>query len=146
MHFTALGYSRSSGQTSDHWLNVARLEWEPEFLKYVRDAFAPVSVILDDWSETYEAGAQKDFTVIVLNDLQKNWSGKLHLRLLKNRTVVGSQIKKVKVGALGRSTVTLRVELPSGYGDYQAEARLDATPTGRVSSWRDFKIIPANAH
>jgi hypothetical protein len=36
MHFTALGYSRPGGQTSDHWLNVAKLQWEPEFLKYVR--------------------------------------------------------------------------------------------------------------
>ena len=32
MHFTTLGYSRPDGQTSDHWLDVGRLTWEPEFL------------------------------------------------------------------------------------------------------------------
>ncbi len=44
MHFTTLGYSRPDGQTCDHWKQggVARLEWEPEFYRYVRDAFAPV--------------------------------------------------------------------------------------------------------
>ena len=42
LHFCALGYSRPDGQTSDHWLDVEKLTWEPEFYNYVRDAFAPV--------------------------------------------------------------------------------------------------------
>ncbi len=39
MHFCALGYSRSGekprpegGATSDHWADVEKLAWEPEFL------------------------------------------------------------------------------------------------------------------
>ena len=31
MHFTTLGYSRPDGQTSDHWIDVAKLEFEPSF-------------------------------------------------------------------------------------------------------------------
>ena len=33
MHFTTLGYSRPGGQTSDHWLDVARLKWELRVLQ-----------------------------------------------------------------------------------------------------------------
>ena len=53
MHFTTLGYSRPDGQTCDHWTKggVARLQWEPEFYRYVRDAFAPVSLMVDYWND-----------------------------------------------------------------------------------------------
>ena len=53
MHFTTLGYSRPDGQTSDHWLDggVERLEWEPEFYRYVRDAFAPVGLAVNFWPD-----------------------------------------------------------------------------------------------
>jgi len=49
MHFVALGYSRPDGQTSDHWREgkVASLEWEPEFRRLVRDAFAPVGLMIN---------------------------------------------------------------------------------------------------
>ena len=47
MHFTTLGYSRPDGQTSDHWRDVARLEWEPEFHRAAHDAFAPVGLMVD---------------------------------------------------------------------------------------------------
>ena len=41
VHFTMLGYSRHDGQTCDHWKlgGVEKLEWEPEFHRYVREAF-----------------------------------------------------------------------------------------------------------
>lgn len=49
LHFTMLGYSRPDGQTSDHWLpdGLPKLEWEPEFRRHVRDAFAPVGLAVD---------------------------------------------------------------------------------------------------
>ena len=49
MHFTTLGYCRPDGQTCDHWKKggVASLQWEPEFYRYVRDAFAPVGLMVD---------------------------------------------------------------------------------------------------
>lgn len=40
MHFCSLGYSRADGQTSDHWTVWTKLSWEPEFHRYLRDAFA----------------------------------------------------------------------------------------------------------
>ena len=53
MHFTTLGYSRPDGQTCDHWKQggVEKLEWEPEFYRYVRDAFAPVGLAVNFWKD-----------------------------------------------------------------------------------------------
>ncbi|HEX41339.1 MAG TPA: hypothetical protein ENN81_04675, partial [Phycisphaerales bacterium] len=49
LHFCGLGYSRPGfeerplgGATSDHFIDLEKLEFEPMFEQYVRDAFAPV--------------------------------------------------------------------------------------------------------
>jgi len=142
MHFTTLGYSRSNGQTSDHWLNVAKLEWEPEFLKYVRDAFSPVSVMIDDWSETYEAGKPHEFTLVLLNDESHDWNGKLRLRLLSGDRTVVEQKLKGNIPAFGRTTLKATIPLPANCGACQLEAALTMSG-GDVHSLRDFSLVPA---
>ena len=57
LHFCGLGYSRPDGQTSDHWADVEKLAWDPDFYGYVRDAFAPVGLMIDAWAEEYPPGA-----------------------------------------------------------------------------------------
>ena len=141
MHFTALGYSRSSGQTSDHWMDVAKLQWEPEFFKYVRDAFAPVAVIIDDWAEKWEAAKSKDFSIVLLNDLGADWKGKLRFRLLKAGVVIHEQKLKVSVPGFGRAEQKLTVPIPAVAGHCQVEAILEGTPSGEVRSVRDFDVV-----
>ncbi|HTL18226.1 MAG TPA: glycoside hydrolase family 2 TIM barrel-domain containing protein [Patescibacteria group bacterium] len=139
LHFTALGYSRSSGQTSDHWLNLARLEWEPEFAKYVRDAFAPVGLMIDDWAESYEAGKPHGFSVVVINDENHDWKGTIRLRLLNNGRAVQEFKQKGAVQAFGRTVIQFSVLIPLLPGSYQVEAVLDG-PGGPVRSLRDFTV------
>jgi hypothetical protein len=143
MHFTSLGYSRPSGQTSDHWLDVAKLQWEPEFLKYVRDAFAPVGVMIDDWAEQYEAGKLHEFSLVVINDLNKDWHGKLSFRLLRAGKVLQQQKLKAAIPALGRTVMKVNVTMPTEDGQCQVEAVLEGTPAGNVTSTRDFEVIHA---
>ena len=141
MHFTALGYSRESGQTSDHWLDVAKLQWEPEFFKYVRDSFAPIGLCIDDWAEKYEGGKPHTFSVGLINDLARDWTGKLRFRLLRgNRTIQEQKIKAV-VSALGSSTLKVSVVMPADWGSYQVDAVLSETTTGEVHSLRDFIVV-----
>ncbi len=81
MHFTALGYSRPDGQTSDHWSDVKTLEWNSDFYKYVRDAFAPVGVMLDLWAEELPGGTTQDFPVMVTNDSNEPWHDAVGLKV-----------------------------------------------------------------
>ena len=142
MHFTSLGYSRPSGQTSDHWLDIARLEWEPEFFRYVRDAFAPIGVMIDAWAEKYEAGKPQEFSLVVINDLNKDWKGKVSLRLMKDSKPVQRQKLTATVPALGRTVLTANITMPTECGSYQIEAVLEGTPVGDVISIRDFAVAP----
>ena len=83
VHFTMLGYSRPDGQTCDHWKpgGVEKLEWEPEFYRYVRDAFAPVGLAVNFWKDKVIPQTRARIPVILSNDLDQAWSGPITLKL-----------------------------------------------------------------
>ena len=143
MHFTVLGYSRPDGQTSDHWADVKSLTWETEFQRYVRDAFAPVGLMIDTWAETYMPGKVLDFPVVIVNDLDDPWSGEAVFRLLRGGKRVWEQKRHVTVEGLGSLREVFSATVPEAPGDYQAEAVLCATPAGDVRSLRDFSVLSA---
>ncbi len=89
MHFTTLGYSRPDG-TSDHWTKggVAKLEWEPEFHQYVRDAFAPVGMMIDFWKNRAFSGNSAHVPVVLINDLYQDWNGPVTLRVKRGDRVL----------------------------------------------------------
>jgi hypothetical protein len=140
MHFTTLGYSRPGGQTSDHWLNVKKLTWEPEFYRCVRDAFAPVGLMIDAWAEDYAPSRKVEFPVVIFNDLYEPWKGELRLRILREGKTVTEEKVPAEVAALGFARVVCSVTIPAQPGDYQAEAMLAHTPVGAVHSRRDFSV------
>jgi hypothetical protein len=141
LHFCALGYARPDGQTSDHWLDVEKLTWEPEFYTYVRDAFAPVGLMIDAWAEEYPAGKQQEFPVVVINDLYENWKGTVRLRLLRNGATVQEKTQPCEVPALGDAKRVFSIDVPAKTGKYQVEAALLKPGTDPVRSLRDFRVI-----
>ena len=67
LHFCGLAYSRrgdlprpEGGATSDHFIDIEELTFEPNFEKYVTDAFAPAGLMLDFWDTEMEAGRTRD--------------------------------------------------------------------------------------
>lgn len=87
MQFCALDYSRPNGQTSDNWIDVPNLTWEPEYYKYVKDAFASVGLSINYWPTTVYSGAKVMVPISVINDLDKSWSGPVTLRILSGDSV-----------------------------------------------------------
>lgn len=147
MHFCVLGYSRAGdkprpegGATSDHWLDLEQLIWEPEFVTYVRDSFAPVGLMIDAWAEEYPAGAPREFAVVVINDLYDSWNGTVRFRLLFAGATVQEKTQACEVPALGNTKLTFTVDIPANPGQYQIEAALIKDNAKPVRSLRDFKI------
>jgi hypothetical protein len=147
MHFCGLGYSRSGekprpegGATSDHWADVEKLAWEPEFYAYVRDAFAPVGIMIDAWAEKYPPGRGHSFPVVVSNDLYDGWRGNVRFRLLREDKIVSEQTQAVEIPALGSGKFLFAVDIPSRPGHYQVEAALLGDDAKAVRSLRDFKV------
>ena len=140
LHFTALGYDRSDGQTCDNWLDVANLVWEPQFYKYVRDAFAPVGLMIDFWDESIKKGVTKDIPVIVINDLENEWSGVVSLKLLKEDVVIQEKQINQTVVPYGKNNCSFTLDPVTASGNYTLEVSLVNTPAGTVKSTRNFKI------
>ena len=147
LHFCVLGYSRpgdqprpEGGATSDHWLDVERLEFEPEFERYVRDAFSPVGIMLDFWADEVEpASTDRTVRVVVINDLEREWKGRVGLRMVRGDQTVAHLRQRCRVEGFGRETLSFTIDWPATPGLYSLVAELDGRgPT--VRSLRDFRV------
>jgi beta-galactosidase len=140
LHFTALGYSRPDGQTSDHWENVEKLTWEKEFYKQVRDAFSPVAVMIDFWDDTIPQGEIRSISLKAINDLDKDWRGSVSLRILKNGEIILQKSCPILIRAYGSKDLSFVLKMPSVKGKFSMEAVLLNTPFGTVKSIREFNL------
>ena len=138
LHFTALGYSRSDGQTSDNFINPAKLEYESEFLKYVPDAFSPVGIMLDEWGKDIEIGKSHNFKIIAINDLEPGWSGLIHLQILKGEKVIIDKSIQLTIPSYGKKAVSIVCEVPNIGGLYTVQAVLEKKDAKPVKSIREI--------
>ena len=148
MHFTTLGYCRPiTGVTSDHWRDVAKLEWEPEFQRYVRDAFAPVGLMLDFWNEQAVGGSSAHIPVRLINDLNQPWRGSVTLRLCQRGTeiAVASVKQEAKLDPFGQATLGFTITWPATTGQFTLVAELPGADGKPVHSVRELEIVAAKS-
>ena len=140
LHFTVLGYSRSDGQTSDHFLNVKKLQYESEFLKYMPDAFAPTGLMLDEWGNEIETGKTHDFKIIAINDLARQWKGRVRLQIMKDGKVITGQSSDLVLTSYGQKTLTISCVTPQKPGLYTVVAQLEKKGEKPVKSIREIRF------
>ena len=143
MHFTTVGYSRPDGQTSDHWQQggVAKLEWEPEFYRYVRDSFATVGLMVNYWNDRTMKGTKAPITVTLINDLYQAWNGPVALRVKRGRRAVFEAKQDCRLEPLGRTNIVFDVAWTEQTGPCVLEAELRGADGEPVHSVRDIEII-----
>jgi len=142
MHFTMLGYSRPDGQTSDHWLDIKNLTWEPNFHRYVRDAFAPVGLCVNFWDDRLPAGQQCRVPVVLVNDLDRSWAGTLTLQVKSGDRVVVEAKQDTAIDALGRTETHFDITLPKTQGRHTIEAGIPGVDGRPVRSIRVVECGP----
>jgi hypothetical protein len=148
LHFCGLGYSRAGdkprpegGATSDHFIDLEKLTFEPNFEKYVRDAFSPVGLMIDFWAEQLDAGSQRTFEVVLLNDLPALFKGPVRLAIERDGKIVVEKSKNCQIDGFGRMILTFDMEIPKDEGQYQLVAELTLRDGTKVRSLRDFKAL-----
>ena len=147
LHFCALGYSRDGGKprpeggaTSDDWIDLRELRFEPHFAEYVKEAFAPVALMLDFWADSLAAGERRDISVVAINDLEPAWSGQVRLRVLLGEKVVSELVEPCTLAGFGDSRITFPLKAPESSGVYTLEASLVKPGAPRTRSLRDFEV------
>ena len=141
LHFTALGYSRSDGQTSDHFTDIANLVYEEQFMKYIPDAFSPAGLMLDEWGDEIRSGVNHDFRIIAINDLEAEWNGKVLLQILKGDSVLAEKSEDIVIPAFGQSTATISLVTPEIPGNYTVIVSLNRDNEKPVKSTREIPFI-----
>jgi hypothetical protein len=148
LHFCGLGYSRpgdkprpEGGATCDDFLDLERLDFEPLFEQYVREAFNPVGLMLDFWAEEAPAGARRPVKVFVINDLEPEWKGEVRVGFARDGRTGTPQAQPCTVEGYGRTILTFDVPFPAEPGKYTFSAELTDAEGRRVRSLRDLKIV-----
>jgi len=142
MHFSGLSYSRPHeprGQTSDNLKSLETLEFDADFYKYVKPAFAPVGIMIDSWKKEYPAGQTIDIPVNVINDLYTDWQGEVELSVSKDGTVISSEKVTLTVPSLGKEISTFKIVVPESKGKYDLKASLKLNEED-VFSLRDLNV------
>ena len=112
LHFCGLGYSRTNGQTCDNFIDFEKLKFEPEFQRYMADAFAPVGLSIDEWRAELPAGKELDVPVVVINDLYRTGKARCSSAFCAARRCSGrpSALRSDSLGQTGRiSTAWFRM-------------------------------------
>jgi beta-galactosidase len=133
LHFVYLTSNYPGVYTSDHWLDVKQLKLEPHFADYMAEAFRPLGVYLNFFQPTLPPGAEREFTVKLVNDEDRPLHGRLTLTLeTPNGKVVTRIGQDFSLPALGAATVDLRLAIPEVAGKHILKASAQALGPGRV--------------
>jgi len=145
LEFCGLAYSRTDEPTSDCWVDVKQLIWEPEFYHNVRDAFAPIGLMVDFTKERVLAGSEPtQVPVVVINDLEQPWQGPVILRLKLGGQVEAEMKQDCHLEPWGQSTLKFEVKWPTRTGPCTLQAELAGVEGRPVRSLRDTQLVDAS--
>lgn len=142
LHFCGLAYSRPEeprGQTSDNFIDIKNLVYEPLFEEYVKPSFAPVGLMINFWDKTVSVGNNLEVEVYTINDLDNSWNGSLTMTLLNGSDTIIKLVEEIEIPALDRVITSFNLKMPSKKGDYQLVAEINFKGES-VKSIRDFSI------
>lgn len=142
LYFCALGYSRPEepkGETSDNFIDIPTLVFEPTFERYVKNAFSPVALMIDFWESSVRKASEEDIEIILINDTYSDWPGEVKLSLQRGNETSLEQTHQITINKLGKITVSFPVEFSVEPGSYALIAEI--TYKGEtVQSIREFQI------
>lgn len=123
MHFVYLSGSVPGGFTADNFADVTTLKLQPDFKKYVGEAFKPLGVYINFWRRELPAGDRRDFQVMMINDYDEPVGGNLSI-LLEDASgrVVASSSEPFALAPNGQQTHFIRLALPDVEGAYWLKA------------------------
>jgi hypothetical protein len=141
LHFCGLAYSRPEGQTSDHFLDIEKLNFEPHFKRLVGDAFAPVGLMVDHWADDVAGGQPRNVRVTVINDTHEAWEGEVRLELCRGEEVLQKQVQACRAGPVGREVLPFEVDIPDQPARYELIGSLITQGQPPVRSHREFSVL-----
>lgn len=139
--FCALTSSHDRVSTADNFTDVASLDFDADFFRYVRDAFSPVAVMVDLWRRNIPGGVLHEIPVVAINDLNEEWRGDLSVRVQEAETgrVIAESVRRIRIGACGQVRLHVGLTRVVPDGEVQVIAELHNQEL-EVQSIRDVRV------
>jgi hypothetical protein len=148
LHFVYLTASDPKAFTSDHFIDLKNLKLEPHFEKAMEQAFNPLGVYLNFWHPSLSAGETRDYTIAMVNDVDRPRAGKLRLVFTDDAgREAAAEETAFSLAPLGAQSYLVTLKTPSALGSYslQAIATPEDESTHAVISHRDVMVQKAAA-
>ena len=138
--FCGLAGSHPKVFTSDNFVDLESLDFEPHFFRYVRDAFAPVALMVDIWERALGGGMLHEIPVVAINDNGTDWRGRVILRITGPDGPVITQHRSIRLPAGGQLRLFFALTAAIPDGDHQIIAELSDDDGYSVQSVRDITV------
>ncbi|MDD4871003.1 MAG: glycoside hydrolase family 2 TIM barrel-domain containing protein [Kiritimatiellae bacterium] len=130
--------------TCDNFRDVKRLELEPRFEYYVKEAFKPLGVYINFWQPQLRLGEERSFHVMMINDVNKTAKGRLlvYWENTKDNSIINQQEIDYEIPGLGQMSYQVKILSPKESGNYllNAMAFWENQPWSPVVSRRKVHI------
>jgi hypothetical protein len=143
LHFVYLTASDPRAFTSDHFIDLQNLKLEPHFEAAMEQAFNPMGVYLNFWHPTVNAGELRDYTIAMVNDEDRQRTGKLRLVFADAAAKeLAAAEAPFSLAPLGAQSYTMTLKTPAEPGNYslQAIAAADDDSAHPTISHRDVTV------
>jgi hypothetical protein len=145
LHYAALNCSRDEeprGSTSDNFIDVENLVYEPNFIKYALPAFCPVGIMIKYFETSLSVKQTITVPVSIINDTYQTYSSDMKVYFTENGDpgiVDKATGKKVQVKMNGKEIYGFTITAPSRPGIYEliAEIMFDGKP---IRSYRQIEL------
>jgi hypothetical protein len=131
--------------TCDNFCDVEKLEFQPHFEEYVREAFKPLGVYIHSWKAKLQSGHLERFHVMMVNDEHETARGELRLAFSPAESGAEAAHATVdfEIPPLGQMTYDLMLATPSRPDRYvlSATATWPSRPWSPVISRRNVTVV-----
>ena len=149
MHFVYLTSSEKGGFTSDNFIDLQNLRFEPHFEAAMIQAFKPLGVYLNFWHPSLAAGESRPYDIYMVNDEERPRAGRLRLVFEDDSgREAGGQDVRFSLAPLGAQSYSIELKAPNALGHYrlQAIAEADDAPADATISIRDVALQSSLNH
>ncbi len=135
--------------TCDNWIDPVRLELDPHFVDYMSQAFKPLGVYVNFWQPELNAGQERSYRVILVNDTYEPAKGKLELAWV-SKDGGGSPPaaqRDFELSALGQMSCDMTLSAPTEPGKYilTVKAHWDGKEWSPAVARRKVTIVDESA-
>ncbi|MDE0951155.1 MAG: hypothetical protein OSA45_07785 [Halioglobus sp.] len=101
--------------TCDNFIDIPNLLMEPRWARWAPQAFSPVAINIDRWSEEFYAPGRQSIPVTLINDSDSEQTVTVQLTVADEEGVIisESESRATVLPALGQLKLTVALELPA---------------------------------